>query len=99
MKKILFALIFSFNLSAFAALPPLHESVKEFQSLLNNPFLTKNLSVGESITEIAKDHDEFIVTTTKSVMIVKIIYEPQKMPGPAHFRFEFEPPKVISEEK
>lgn len=97
MKTFLLTSLFTFSISvpSFALLSPLHQSVKEFQELLNSPYLTKNLASGEMITDVAKDHDEFIVSTNKSTMIVKIIYESQKMPGPAKFRFEFEPAKAV----
>lgn len=88
MKKYFFA---SFLLigSTQALLPPLYETLHQFQGLLDSPELTKKLESGEAIESIDKNEDVFTVTTNKHTLKVTVKSAPQAQPGPGHYLFDF----------
>lgn len=97
MKKVIFfsILAMSFSVPAFALLPPLYESINEYKALLNDSNLTHKLVSGELISSITRTEDGFEIITNKHRLNVKVIFDPQKMPGPAKFHLEFANPTPI----
>lgn len=91
MKKYLFSSLILVS-SVHALLPPLYETLHQFQGLLNDPILVQKLNSGEAIESIQKEDDQFIVTTNKQVLKVKVEALPQTMPGPAHYQYVFGEP-------
>lgn len=75
---------------AYAALPPLYETLKEFKSLINDPRLEENLTSADAIQKIERTDKGFVVTTNKRTMNVGIVYEPALRPGPAKYKLVFE---------
>lgn len=94
MKKLalLSLLLFGSATSSHALLPPLYESIKEYKALLNDPRFVDNLTSGETILDIRREHNNFEVITNQHKLNVKIVYEPQGRPGPAQFHLEFMEP-------
>lgn len=89
-KTVLFSILaMNFTASAFAALPPLYESINEYKALLTDSQLTHKLESGEIINAITRNETGFIIDTNKHRLTVKMIADPQKMPGPAKFHYEF----------
>lgn len=95
MKKILFLLAFA-PLTAFALLPPIHQSVNEIKAILDSQELAQAFSPGETIQLIKrKNENTFIIKTEKNQMVVGIVYSPQQKIGPHEFKLVFENPTPI----
>lgn len=92
MKKFLLTLMVTVSLPAWALLPPLYQSVKEYKALLNDPRLEKTLNSGEFIQNIERKDNLFEISTNKQILKVDIIYHKQRTPGPAEFQLEFRKP-------
>lgn len=94
MKKFLFSLItfVTVNGPLTAVLPPLWEGVAEIKAILNDSKLGELLGAGELIDQIIKTESGWIVLTNKHELEIKVVYQPQEMPGPAHFTLEFGQP-------
>ena len=92
-KVVVFSILaMGFSMSAVAALPPLYESINEYKTLLNDFHMTHKLESAELITSITRRDSEFVVETNKHRLTVKIISDPQNMPGPSKFHLEFGSP-------
>jgi hypothetical protein len=76
--------------TAFAALPPLYETLKEFKTLIEDPRLEHSLTSADAIEKIERNEQGFVITTNKRTLIVKIAYEPAMRPGPAKYKLIFE---------
>ena len=63
MKKIIALLIIAIS-PAFAILAPLHQSVKEIDSILTSPQLPEYLPSAAQITEITKVEGGYIIIST-----------------------------------
>lgn len=81
--------------NAEAVLPPLYESLKEYQALLNDKKLTEYLQSGELILDIKRNENNFQIVTNKHMLIVDIVYVPTGRIGPAEFRLEFHQPQSV----
>lgn len=79
----------------FSALPPLYEDIAEIKAILEDQRLGQLLESGESIKEIKKSDQGYIIKTNHHKLYVKVIYKPNKMPGPAQFEIEFKTPKGL----
>lgn len=89
MKKIILGCMFCFA-PVQALLPPLYETIREYKSLIEDPQLAKKLDSSDMIQSIERHDDQFVVKTFKGKeLLIQVVYEPQKMPGPAHFHFRF----------
>ncbi len=91
MKKLLciLALIPTF---AFAALPPLYQSVNEFQAILESKELSVYFPAGESIQDIRRMSEElFVVQSEQRKVYVEIHYTPKQKVGPLQFQLVFRP--------
>lgn len=75
--------------NVYSALPPLYQSLKEYEELLANPKLAEKLTSADYIQNIQRDESGFLIQTNKHTMRVDIIFDRQDMPGPAKFHFVF----------
>jgi hypothetical protein len=99
MKKYLLASLVSFVLlqnTLPAVLPPLWQGVREIEAILSDKHFGKELDSGESILEIKKTENGYLIITNRREHPVHIIYKPQSRPGPAQFEIEFGTPKTTS---
>jgi hypothetical protein len=95
MKKFAYIGLFTFTcLSqlAYGALPPFYETRNEFKALIDSAELESLLGSGEGIWEIKRNEENFLITSTKYTLAVKVIYEHTGLMGPAKFHFEFGKP-------
>jgi len=93
MKKFLFTLIAAVATwqTAAAALPPLPQTVREIQSILDDEKLERYLGDSEPITSIRRASGGYVITTTRKRMLVDVIYTPSKI-GPLNFKLRFHKP-------
>lgn len=91
MKKWIFILLAK---TSFAALPPLAQSIREYEALLSDPKFYALLGSAERIRDILRTEHGFLVFTEHYVMKVDVLYggRDQQLIGPIHFELEFEPP-------
>lgn len=91
MKKWIFILLAS---TSFAALPPLAQSVREFEALLSDAKFYDSLGSAEKIRDILRTESGFLVFSEHYVMRVDVKYggREQRIIGPAHFELEFQQP-------
>ncbi len=84
MRKIyLSALLLLSTSSAFALLPPLYESIKEIQTILDNPIFSN--FAGEQILSITKEEGGYNIETTNYFFFAEIQTLPSKKIGPLEF--------------
>ena len=89
MIKYFFALCF-FSLNLNALLPPLYESLHQFQAIINDPKLTENFQSGEAILSIEQGGDgTFVVKTNQHTLDVKVESLQLSVPGPGHYKVHF----------
>jgi len=91
MKK-LFLLLVVASTPAFSALAPLYQSMKEIQSILNNPQFTENLPTSAQIKDIKKVTGGYLIVTSSHTMKVDVEYQKQSMVGPAKYKLCFHKP-------
>jgi hypothetical protein len=93
MKKLILTLFFAS--SAFAALPPLAQSIREMKALLAEPRFYEALGSAEQIKNIVRTENGYLVLTQNYAMNVDIRYlerEDLHFVGPARFEFVFNRP-------
>ncbi len=93
MKKLslyLGAIFLLANTSLFALLPPVYESIKEIQTVLENPIFSK--FSGEVITAITKKETGYQVETTNYIFFAEIKILPPSKIGPLEFTVSFQTP-------
>ncbi|HSX25672.1 MAG TPA: hypothetical protein VLE89_01525 [Chlamydiales bacterium] len=78
--------------SAFAALPPLSQGVRELQAVLADPHLQDELGSSERIQEIFRTENGYVVVTQNYQMRVDVQYQEMRRPGPIPFDLQFYPP-------
>lgn len=93
---IAFALLIT-HAEIFAALPPLFENIAEIKAILDDQRLGDLLESGETIKEIKKVEKGYIIKTNQHKLLVRVVYKPISMPGPAKFDLEFKTPKPLRE--
>jgi hypothetical protein len=91
MKKYL-CILAMFASPAFALLSPLNESLVELQALLKDPAMTAKLKTSETIQEIVKVEQGYLVITDNYQMQVDLTYQPMNRPGPQKFTLKFQDP-------
>ena len=89
MKKLLLLAIASLPSFSEAALPPLYQSLREYQALIEHPHLKEKLPSSQPILEIAREENSFTLSTPNYTLSVAIRYLPQAQPGPAQFELLF----------
>lgn len=94
MKKLLFATVaplFILTQSAFAALPPLWQGVKEMEAILQSEQLKEHFVSADQIQEITKtDGNTYFVRGNRASCIVEVIYLSPENLGPAQFTLSFQ---------
>jgi hypothetical protein len=73
-----------------ALLPPLAESIRELQTMLEDKQFAANLGMAEPIEEIKVVKDGYLVSTRSQQLLVKVNYHATKRIGPAEFDLQFE---------
>ena len=94
MKKLiaLTAVCLACSGSAMALLPPLYQGIAELKAILNNDMLEQMLDSGEVITSITKTDEGYTIQTNHQQLLAQVVYEPNKLPGPAKFKILFKKP-------
>lgn len=89
MIKYFFSILFlSLNLNAL--LPPLYESIHQFQAVINDPKLSDNFQSGEALLSIEQNGDGiFLIKTNQHTLEAKVESLPVSMPGPGHYKVHF----------
>lgn len=93
MKKTLlstfFLGLFSFSLTAQAALPPYYQSVRELKTLLELSELGEKFGSGREIRSIVRTEEGYLVSSQDCQLPIDIKYLPLSggMVGPARFKF------------
>ena len=94
LKKCLFATLFASS-TAFAALPPLAQSVRELEAILQSDQTYSLLGGASPIVEIDRVADGYIVKTNEQEMQVDVVYLPPENIGPARFKLVFHTPVSV----
>lgn len=92
-KRLFFAAtpLLLFAQSAFAALPPLWQGVREIEAILKDHQLKEHFSSADQIQEIVKGEDNtYTIRSNNRECIVHVIYQPMMHPGPAKFTLNFQ---------
>ena len=92
MKKIMFFLLLTFSSFQYvsAALPPLYQSIREYEAILNSDELDDYLGseqVIQALYSIPKGG--YHVITQDKVLYVEIIYIGNEMAGPLNLEIKF----------
>lgn len=82
------AVVSSYSLQA--ALPPLWQSVQEFQGLLKDPQLGECVNSSDTILDIKKVSDGFVIMTRERKIKVRVESFSSGRPGPIQFKYHFE---------
>jgi hypothetical protein len=91
MKKLLFlALVLSG--SAYAALPPLAQGIREIDAIVTDPELYQLLGSSEAIQQVIKTEGGYAVLTRNYYLRVNVKYIPNQLIGPASFELRFSQP-------
>jgi len=90
MKKwFLLSFVFSAT-SVFALLPPLYESAREIDAILQNDAFKGALPSGDMILEIRRTPTGgYVIITQHYRLEVDVLYKKQSMPGVADFDLRF----------
>ena len=98
MKKKLFTIALSTLLcsSAFCALPPMPQSLREIKEILSHDFLRSDEMTTETIWQIQKVENGYVLETNHFIIPVEIIPLRQEKIGPAPFQVHFDTSKLIA---
>ncbi|MDF2549222.1 MAG: putative secreted protein [Chlamydiales bacterium] len=88
-KALVFFLFLFLPQISEGALPPLYQTIREYQSLIDHPELMERLPSGEAIVSIERRDSSFLILTPRYLLQVGIVYQRQKMPGPGQFELTF----------
>jgi len=94
MKKWFFLSFVLSGTSLFALLPPLCQSAKEIDALVQHEELYGLLPSGEMIQEIRHLPTGYEVITQHYRLEVDCVYKSQTRPGPAEFELQFHEPEA-----
>ncbi len=81
--------------TAFAALPPLAQSIRELEAILQSDQTYSRLGGGSPIVEIDRVADGYLIKTNQQEMQVDVVYQPSKNIGPIPFKLVFHTPVDI----
>lgn len=97
MKKIAFfiGVFLSLISNLFSALPPFYESKKELKSILDSQELESLFGSAEPLLKIERNQNGYEIATNKHTLQVDVHYEPQTLPGPAHYVLKFHELKSV----
>lgn len=107
MKKFVFGVLFCSIASTYAfgqtakpalgALSPLDQSLKEIQAIVESQELRQNLKTSESIKDIWRVGNRYIISTENRQLVVDVVYSQRQGPGPKEFKLNFSPAKPFGE--
>lgn len=97
MKKFLLTAAVISGSSLFAILAPLHESIVEIETILKDQRFAKSFKPSESIQEIMKTENGYLIVTDNYQMDVELTYLPSNRPGPQKFELNFRSPVPVQE--
>lgn len=89
MKKLLCIILLTATCPCFCALPPLWQSVREIEAILESEELGKHFEAHAPIIEISKIGNGYLIRTEKQEVVVEVRYLPGKMMGPTNFELKF----------
>jgi len=98
MRKLLMGLLV-LSSPLFAILSPLDQSVKEFQTLVASPELRDSFPTSETVQDIWRLGNRFIVSSENRQVTVEVVYSSSKQVGPQEFSFNFLPAKPYTEKQ
>lgn len=99
MRKTLFTLLFIGMMSSpvFAILSPIHQSVKEIDAILWSRELSQHFNQADTIQEIKRVDNGYVVITEDKQMMVEVIYIPSQRVGPQEFKLVFHPARPYND--
>ena len=88
---------------AFAALPPIYQSLAELKAIINDPRLGEVMGSVEMIQEISRIPDDnktgYRICGWRSCVDVDVVSDPQpSLCGPSPFHLIFHPPYLIDKD-
>ena len=89
MQRWLMTMLIAVGLPAWALLPPLAQSVREMEAILEDPRLYDLLGSGETIEQILRTPEGYLVLTRRYAVRVELEYSSQRKIGPAEFELYF----------
>ncbi len=92
MRRCWISLLFICTLPAWALLPPLAQSVREMEAILEDPRLYDLLGSAESLQQILRTPEGYLILTRKYAVRVELEYAMQRKIGPASFELSFSDP-------
>lgn len=94
MKTLITAFLFT-GTAAFAALPPLAQSNREIQAILQSKETYQLLGGAYPIDQIVRCENGYLLITANKELLVDIHYLHTGKVGPAEFELEFHPPVEV----
>lgn len=95
MKKLFLLSLFA-TTASYAALPPLAQSSREIERIMESRELYQKLSGAEAIEQILRSPSGYLIKTAHQQIQVNVIYTPSHKIGPAEFTLSFEEPTQIN---
>lgn len=97
MKKfgLTFGVLLALQGPLYSLLPPLYQGIAELKAILDDKKLGQELGSGEVILDIRKTDHGYLIVTNQNELMVQVIYQPNRFPGPAHFELEFKNPTSV----
>lgn len=97
MKKIVLAALFCLSAQpAFALLSPLNQSLGEISAIVQSSEIEKKLPQGQSIMQIQRSGNGYLLSTNELQMRVEIQYLPSSYPGRQQFSLVFHAPVPLT---
>lgn len=95
MKKFCLPFLFLAT-SAFSALPPLAQSIKEIQAILADSKFYSSLGSAEIINEIVRNDGGYLISTQNYTMQVNVNNNQNGGIGPVKFSLDFQEPVQLN---
>lgn len=98
MRVAIFFILVCYCSPVFSLLPPLAQSLVEMKAVLSSKELYSAFDTSETIQEITRVEDGFLVITEGQEMFVAVHYDKisEKKVGPQKFSLEFHSPRPFS---
>jgi hypothetical protein len=90
MRKIILSIFLIFTINCFAVLSPFYQSIKEIETILKDNRLYDEVNQNDTVLEIKKIEDGYLIFTSKFLIKAKVGYIPTNLIGPQSFEVEFE---------
>lgn len=78
-------------------LAPLEQNIAELQAILSDKRLSDAFEPAETLDDIWRLKNRYILSTPVRQMVVEVDYLPQKQPGPREFKLIFHQPQKFGE--